>query len=249
VSIRNRSRDVRVRSDGRVGEEPLLICGLPTCSAILELSIQFNTIENVHPRTKRQKEVLDYVTRFIDRNGHKPSYQQIARHLGVSSRAGIQRHIAALEGQGLIERRRDNGSFGIELTLRRVSSDSSCNIEMAETTASEPKWSMICVPKFMLGSLPAGDVFAFKVLDDALVDRGLNEGDVALLERRSYARRGDIVLANTVGRLFLCRYYPNGTTTELRFANEDDESITMPSDELVLLGIVRGMLRPIPSIE
>jgi SOS-response transcriptional repressor LexA len=39
------------------------------------------------PRTQRQKEVLDYITRFLASHGHEPSYAQIARHFGVSSKA------------------------------------------------------------------------------------------------------------------------------------------------------------------
>jgi len=49
------------------------------------------------PRTQRQKEVLDYITRFLAKHGYEPSYAQIARHFGVSSKATIAKHIAALE--------------------------------------------------------------------------------------------------------------------------------------------------------
>ena len=56
-------------------------------------------------RTRRQKEVLDFITRYIDSHGYEPSYQIIARHIGVSSKAGIAKHIRALEAQGCIARR------------------------------------------------------------------------------------------------------------------------------------------------
>ena len=49
------------------------------------------------PRTQRQKEVLDYITRFHAKHGHEPSYAQIARYFGVSSKATIAKHISALE--------------------------------------------------------------------------------------------------------------------------------------------------------
>ena len=57
-------------------------------------------------RTRRQREVLDFIIRYIDGHGYEPSYQLIARELGVSSKAGIAKHIKALEEQGLLRRRR-----------------------------------------------------------------------------------------------------------------------------------------------
>ena len=59
----------------------------------------------MQPRTQRQKEILDYIQRFIERHGYEPSYAQIARHFGVSSKATIAKHIAALESRGLLSRR------------------------------------------------------------------------------------------------------------------------------------------------
>jgi repressor LexA len=56
----------------------------------------------MQPRTRRQKEVLDFIKRYIEKHGYEPSYQQIARHLGVSSKAGIARHIESLENQGFL---------------------------------------------------------------------------------------------------------------------------------------------------
>ncbi len=48
------------------------------------------------PRTQRQKQVLDYIIRFLERRGYTPSYAQIANHLGVKSRATVHKHIKAL---------------------------------------------------------------------------------------------------------------------------------------------------------
>lgn len=69
----------------------------------------------MQPRTRRQKEVLEIITRYIKNHGYDPSYQQIARQLGVSSKAGIAKHVRALEEQGLLTRRRDGGKFNLEL--------------------------------------------------------------------------------------------------------------------------------------
>ena len=77
------------------------------------------------PRTKRQKEVLDFIISFRQREGHSPSYRQIARGLNKTSKGTIAKHIGTLERQGLLERRREKGLFVLnpkvgELTMRQI---------------------------------------------------------------------------------------------------------------------------------
>src|SRR2546421_95788 len=47
----------------------------------------------MQPRTQRQRDIYEYITRFIERHGYEPSYAQIARHFGVSSKATIDKQI------------------------------------------------------------------------------------------------------------------------------------------------------------
>ena len=54
----------------------------------------------MQPRTQRQKEILEYIARFIERHGYEPSYAQIARHFGVSSKATIAKHSPRSNGAG-----------------------------------------------------------------------------------------------------------------------------------------------------
>lgn len=218
----------------------------------LELSRQFNTIKNVHPRTKRQKEVLDYITRFMDRNGYEPSYQQIARQLGVSSRAGIQRHVAALESQGLIERRRENGTFGIEISSRKIESGSFCTIEFLETDSDMrvATRSSMPLPRQFIGSLEPNEVFAVRAPDDSMIEKQVCEDDLIFFEKRSYARRGQIVAAmadDSVLKLGL--YFHHGLETEIRPANPQFEPTFFPADQITVQGVMRGLVRPLPSDE
>lgn len=207
----------------------------------------------MQPRTKRQKEVLDFITRYVTKNGYKPSYQQIARQLGVSSKAGIARHIQALESQGLISRRRENGSFALELPTNGVAADQVCKIELLDLTyvdgiAADWIRSEVAIPKFMIGSLPPDEVFAFKIHDDSMIDKHVLESDIVLLERRSYARRGDIVVAVADGtQMVFGQFYQSGTETEIRPANSYYEPVIFSADKVVIQGVMRGLLRPLPS--
>ena len=82
------------------------------------------------PRTQRQKEILDYITRFLERHGYVPSYAQIARHFGVKSRATIAKHIAALERRGLIVREHEDGSFALNVKVEETTSDALCEVRL-----------------------------------------------------------------------------------------------------------------------
>ena len=82
------------------------------------------------PRTQRQKEILDYITRFLERHGYVPSYTQIARQFGVKSRATIAKHIAALEKRGLLTREHEDGSFALNVKVEDTSGDSLCEVKL-----------------------------------------------------------------------------------------------------------------------
>lgn len=202
-------------------------------------------------RTKRQKEVLEFITRYIDMHGSEPSYQMIARAMNVRSKAGIAKHIQALENQGLLTKRRENGSFSLEIHTKETGVEAVCEIEWLdvpeERTFSED-WEKepLVVPKFMLGIYLANKISAYIVRDDAMADRGIFEGDIALIERRLFVRDHDCVAAVIDGETSVLReHYRDGARIELRAASERFETIHLPADKVDIKGVFRGLLRPI----
>jgi len=205
----------------------------------------------MQPRTRRQKEVLDFITRYIEKHGYEPSYQQIAWHLGVSSKAGIARHIESLENQGLLTRRRsENGAFNLELRSTNSVTEAVCGIEWLEvpktqTLTEDWERETLFLPKCLLGFYTAEQVRAFRVRNDAMIEENICEGDVALVEKRAFARDGDIVVALTENkRAVLKHFFRSGAKIELRPANSSYVSIVLPADKISVLGIFRGLLRP-----
>ena len=205
----------------------------------------------MQPRTRRQKEVFDYIKQYVEKHGYEPSYQLIARHLKVASKAGIAKHIEALEAQGLLSRRRENGSFWLDLRPPETISDSVCEIEWLEIPKSEilaEDWESqpLFVPKFLLGYQTPDRLRAFRVPNDAMYDEHIHEGDVALIEKRSYARDGDIVAALAGNKaVVLKQFYRQGAFIELRPANEGYLPMKLPSNKVEILGIYRGLIRPL----
>ena len=205
------------------------------------------------PRTQRQKDILDFITRFLERHGHQPSYTQIARHFGVKSRATIAKHITALEKRGLLARQHEDGSFGLNVKVEATTADSLCEVKLlGRIAAGAPLEAVtdceerIPVPRFLLGRVKPERVYALRVKGDSMIDEHICDGDIALIENRTDARDGEIVVALLVeeNQATLKRLYRRGPNVELQPANSQLQPLTVPAGQVRVQGIFRGLLRP-----
>lgn len=202
-------------------------------------------------RTKRQKDVFNYIKYYVEKYGSEPSYQLIARELGIRSKAGIARHIQALEAQGLLKRRRENGSFWLDLNEGSKLNQAVCEIEWLDIPRIEnfvEEWENepLFVPKFLVGFQEPERIRAFRVTDEAMREKHICEGDVAFIEKRAHARDGEIVVALIGGKQTILRQYARaGAHTELRAASEHFETIKLPANKIQIQGTFKGLLRPI----
>lgn len=199
--------------------------------------------------TRRQREILDFITNYIESHGARPSYQLIARHMGVRSRAGIARIVTDLEAQGHLERRRVNGHFSIALAQDNITPTSGEVIRWLETPVDgeDEPWERqpFALPEFMFGGHEAKEIRAFRVNDDALAEDGISIFDIALIELRSHARDGDIIAAVLKNeRAVLRKYYRDGAQIELCASTEGGEIIRLAADRVEIIGVFRGLLRP-----
>jgi len=203
------------------------------------------------PRTQRQKEVLDFITRFLAKHGHEPSYAQIARHFGVSSKATIAKHIGALEKRGLLRRAHDDGAFTLAVSVDEVSADAICEVPLVGRIAAGvpidavQDIEKICVPRFLLGRVRPERIYALKVKGDSMIDEHICDGDIALIESRNEARDGEIVVALIDGaRATLKRIFRFGEEVELRPSNALLQPIRVHASRVIIQGIFRSLMRP-----
>ncbi len=205
----------------------------------------------MQPRTKRQKDVLDYITRFIEKHGYEPSYQQIARYIGISSKGGVAKHIEALENQGLITRKRENGGFKLELATRNSIEEMVCEIEWLDVPGNELKTEdtknpPLFVPTFLLGNQMPENLKAFRIPNDSMIEEHICEGDIALIQEKSFARDGEVVVVIVENnKAVVKKLYRAGANIELRPANPRYVSILLPADKVSIRGIISGILRPL----
>ena len=197
-------------------------------------------------QTRRQREVLDLITRYIDKHGYRPSYQAIALRLGLRSRAGIARIVHDLEAQGLLKRRREDGHFYIDVSA----DESSVLIEWLQVPddgLARDGWQNqpLALPAFMIGEYDPESIRAFRVTDDAMAAEGIYAEDIALIELREFARDRQIIGAvvnekDTVVR----RYHRAGADIELSTGTADGEVISVAANHVEIIGIYRGLIRP-----
>ncbi|MEO8650054.1 MAG: S24 family peptidase [Acidobacteriota bacterium] len=201
-------------------------------------------------RTKRQRQVLDFITSYIENHGHQPSYQLIARKMGLASKAGIGKHIDALEAQGLLFRRRENGSFRLRLGNGAKADNSEGYLDWIGISddgneQDDIQTSPFAVPLALIGSDDVTGYAAFRVPDDSMLERHICEGDIALIDTKRRGRDGDcLVVTLNDGPSMLRNLYRDGSEVELRSANPSFDNIRLAGDELTIHGVCRALVRP-----
>jgi len=195
--------------------------------------------------TRRQKEVLDFLEAFVSRNGYSPSFEEIARGMGLKSLATVHKHITNLEKKGMLDRVH-NRSRSIDVLPPGTRTRSSLKLQLAgRIAAGSPVEAMENPETISLADVVGNrDVFALEVRGESMRDEHIINGDYVLVERTKTARQGEIVVALVHGaETTLKRFYPEGNVVRLQPANLEMEPIYVPAAQVAIQGRVLGVLR------
>ncbi|MBI4876996.1 MAG: transcriptional repressor LexA [Acidobacteria bacterium] len=204
--------------------------------------------------TRRQKEVLDFIADFLDRNGYSPSYDEIAVGLHLASLATVHKHIGALEDKNYL-RRSFNRSRSLEVTskfadeMRRIRRDAGppLSIPLAGRIAAGAPVEAVAGTETLSFSDFAGneDTYALEVRGDSMIDDHILSGDFVLVERTTEVRDGEIIVALVRGaETTLKRLYREANDmARLQPANAGMEPIRVPLADLQIQGRVLAVLR------
>ncbi len=205
-------------------------------------SIRYNARMAV---TRRQKEVLDFLESFVARNGYSPSFEEIARGMGLKSLATVHKHITNLEKKGMLDRVH-NRSRSIDVVPPGTRTRSSLRLPLAgRIAAGLPVETMETQETISLHDVVGNrDVFALEVRGDSMRDEHIIDGDYVLVERTKIARQGEIVVALVHGaETTLKRFYPEGSVIRLQPSNIEMDPIYVPAANVAIQGRVLGVLR------
>ena len=154
--------------------------------------------------TKKQSEVLKFVKEFMVSHGYPPTVREIGEALGLSSPATTHSHLKGLEEKGYI---RKNGSKNRAIELLVDNEYAKKNEEIVEVpllgkiTAGNPIEAIENPGEYF--SLPAylipkqKEVFTLKVSGESMINAGIYDGYIVIVERCNTARNGEIVVAMT----------------------------------------------------
>ena len=197
--------------------------------------------------TERQKQVLDYIAGYTEENSYPPTVRDISEHFSISLRA-VQDHIAALQKKGYLSQREKKAR-----SLR----------VLAGAKEKEPELYVGRVP--MLGTVAAGkpllceenldgyvnltepfvrpgkSYFALRVRGQSMINAGILDGDLAVVEQSSTAADGQIIVAVIDNAITLKRYYKEAERVRLQPENPNFSAIYCTDVRIV--GILSNIVR------
>ena len=203
--------------------------------------------------TKRQKEFLDFLAGFLDKNGYSPSYEEIAEGLSLASLATVHKHILALESKHYVKRG-FNQSRSLELAHkfyeeRKQHRQLPANLEvplLGRIAAGAPVEAIAGQDTLSFTDFAGNsDTYALQVRGDSMIEDHICDGDYVLVQRGAEARDGDIVVALVDGiETTLKRIYAEaGDRVRLQPANSSMQPILAPRGSVAVQGKILAVLR------
>lgn len=202
--------------------------------------------------TKRQKQVFDYIQRYIEKNGFGPIHDEIRKHLKLSSVSAIHHHLKTLGELGYIKRE-ENIARGITLGH----DESMVDIPVVELpllgviAAGQPLEAIqdnetVAVPKNLVPK--SGEHYALKVTGDSMIDDGIFDGDVVIIRNQSVVEDGETAVALIDGNeVTLKKIYREKNRFRLQPANSALKPIYVK--DLTIQGKVMSVFRNVEEQE
>jgi repressor LexA len=195
--------------------------------------------------TKRQKEILDFLSEFIEQNGYSPSMEEIAEHFHFASLNAVFKHLEALERRGHLHRD-SNRARAIQLSSNRDIGVRSVPL-LGYVAAGRPIEAVsnpetLDIPESFLPG--RNKHFVLRVQGESMIDAHIQDGDYVVVESKETARPGDMVVALIDDEnVTLKKYYPEGSQVRLQPANEALVPIFVDSARVKIQGIVVSVMR------
>ena len=196
---------------------------------------------------KRQRQILDFINQYIQKNGFAPSLTEIASALGVSSLATVHEHLAAMAKKGVIKRFQ-GAVRGIEI-VNPESARLTSGVELPVLgfiaagspiePYTDPQASMAVPPGMISGKKRS---FVLQVKGNSMIEEGILDGDFVVIEQKETANNGDIVVAILEnGFATLKRFFKEATRIRLEPANSQMSPIF--AKNVRIQGKVVGVVR------
>ncbi|HYK88551.1 MAG TPA: transcriptional repressor LexA [Acidobacteriota bacterium] len=195
--------------------------------------------------TKRQKEILDFIAEFINREGYSPSMEEIAEHFHFASLNAVFKHLQSLSSRGYL-RRDPNRARSIELSMRK--SEGAQAVPLLGLIAAGRPIEAVSTPETLQipdDFLPGrASCYVLRVQGESMIDDHIEDGDYVIVESREDALNGEMVVALVDGEnVTLKRIYREGERIRLQPANREVSPIELEGSRVKVQGVVVGVMR------
>ena len=198
--------------------------------------------------TKRQRAILEYIIDSIREEGYPPTIAEIGARFGIASTNGVNDHLVALERKGYIER--SSKARGIHITEKASAGiyqhDAGMLPLVGRIAAGEP----ILADHNIEGHIPVSsdiarkNAYCLRVSGDSMIEDGILDGDIIIVDQDRSVRTGDIVVALVEEEEATVKHFHRkGNLVELRPANAALEPMQFAPESVQLQGVVIALQR------
>ena len=207
-----------------------------------------NTNKNNTELTRRQEDVLKYIKKYVAKHGFPPATREIGAALGLTSPATVHTHIKKLVQKGYLRTTKSkfrtievvgNNEYNMPDNLVRVPM-------LGKVTAGSPIEAIEKPDEFFdlpVSLVPKEEkVFVLEVSGESMINKGIYDGDVVIVQEQKNARNGDIVVAmNDNDEVTLKTFYKEKDHIRLQPENDTMAPIILPN--CTILGKAIGLYR------
>ncbi|MBX3177195.1 MAG: transcriptional repressor LexA [Candidatus Hydrogenedentes bacterium] len=198
--------------------------------------------------TRRQRDVLDYIIECIRDRGMPPTIAEIGEEFGIASTNGVNDHLVALERKGYIERS-SSKARGITITQKAAAGLYQSEVGVLPLVGNVAAGVPILAEENIEGHVPVDAglaqrrAFCLRVRGDSMIEDGILDGDIIIVDQERRPRAGDVVVALVEDEATVKHYYPRGASVELRPANAAMDTMVFPARAVSLQGVVVALQR------
>ncbi len=201
--------------------------------------------------TDKQKVILDTIKKYIAKNGFPPTVREIGKELNLSSPATTHFHLSKLENKGYIKKNKSkNRTIELLVPNEYLENNSEvANIALIGTiTAGSPIEAIENPDEYFsipISLIPKkGEVFALNVKGSSMINKGIRDGDIVIIEKKKTANNGEIIAAMTdEHEVTLKTFYKE--QGHIRLQPENDTMAPIILDNVSILGKAVGLYRKI----
>jgi len=195
--------------------------------------------------TKRQKQILDFITSFQKKKGFAPSLEEIKKHLKLSSVSTIHFHIKKLQDEGFLNKEENSPrSISVYESQQMVKIPLMGVIAAGQPIEAIQVKETIAIPKTKV--MKGGNFYALRVAGNSMIDENINDGDVVLVKEQQTAENGQKIVALIDNyEATLKTFYKEKNQIRLQPANKEYEPIIIKrgEQEIIIQGLVVDVIK------